>query len=530
MDILQHLNVKSLELLQGLDDDQRAVAAKVIAESVKQGVNPNFTIPVVMAESRFKPDAVSKAGAIGVMQLMPDTASGLKVDPSNVDQNIEGGIKLIKELASNKKIGNDPIKILAGYNTSTETRNKFLESGDLNVLPAETLQYIVNIGEHAGGDLPSASFEGGTEEKPVPELQYPQQVVQDRAQQLGEGSPEGEAIMYGTAGHSIGTGVGAAKVGAFKAAKKVYDWAHKPSLNIPDVKIEPTVEPAPAVESVVKKPHGGENWQKALTGISTPGAQMDKASLDLAKRMQSAVGIGGEPGFVGGQITPGGLIINPQDAAAVQKREALAKFAADRQAGINERLQQVLQNKAAQPKPAPSFSDNPAALLKYGSPEQKDLIAQATNRVKNAANVTNLGSAGMGLGMAVPSAIAEYQKGEGGHPWWTLGAGAGFGAASSLFPRAAPVVGGGLSALDVANRVKNEDYVGAALSTAGALGPLAAATLLAPPVGVPLAVGAAFVPAAINAYRDYTNYESRKKNPGAGRGFVNPELVRPNSP
>lgn len=543
MDILQHLNVKSLELLQKLDDDQRAIAAKVIAESVRQGVNPNFTIPIAMAESKFKPDAVSKAGAIGVMQLMPDTAAGLKVDPSNVDQNIEGGIKLIKELSSNKNIGNDPIKILAGYNASTATRNKFLESGDVNVLPTETLQYIANIGGYAGGDLPSPTFEVAAEERPAVERQQPQEVIQDRTAQLGEGSPEGEAILYGGAGHSIGTGFGAAKVGTIKAAKKIYDWAHKPSAGMPNVRIDPMLEPDTPASVIRKQPpqsaltatpsttatHGGENWVKALTGVDVPGGQMRKSDLDLAKQMQAAVGRGGAPGFVGGQITPGGVIINPQDAAALQRREELARIASERQTGVNERLQQVMQNRASQPSAPPSFGSNPAGLLKYGSPEQKDLAARAMQRVKGASNVTNLGSAGMGFGMAVPAAIAEYQKGEEGSPLTALGLGAGFGAASALFPRVAPVVGGGLSALDMANRIKNEDYTGALLSGVGTVGPLAAASLLAPPIGVPLAVGSAFVPAAINAYRDYVNYEKRKKNAGAGRGFVNPALVSPDS-
>lgn len=538
MELLSHLNVKSLELLESLNDEQRNIAAKVIAESLKQGVNPNFTLPLVKQESGFNHGAVSDKGAVGVMQLMPDTAAGLKVDPKDLDQNITGGIRLIKELSSNKMIGNDPIKVLAGYNASTETRNKFYESGDPSVLKFETLDYIDKIAKHAGDSLPSVRWEGDRTEAPAaqPETIFPQQVIPDRPAQLGELSPEGELILSGGAGYLAGTGVGAAKVGAIKTVKGVHDLIQSRRSGEPSVRIEPTMEPS-SQQSVVRKPaaattgapsagHGGENWVKALTGVDVPGGQMKKADLDLAKGMQAVVGRSGEPGFVGGQITPGGLIISPRTASEVQRQTELNQSAAQRQADINERLNQVLQRKASQPAPAPSLSENIVGLLKYGSPQQKEMAANAVARVKGAANVTNIGSAGMAAGMAAPAVISEFAKGEDGKPWQTIGQAAGLSALASMFPKAAPIVGGGLSALDVANRMRNEDYTGAALSAIGTVGPLAAASLLAPPIGVPLAVGSAMIPAAINAYRDYTNYVPPKKA-GAGRGFVNPPLVQP---
>jgi len=87
--------------------------------------------------------------------LQPDTAKGLKVDPQNLEQNIAGGVSLIKELMSNPKIGNDPYKVLIGYNTCADTRNKYFDSGDLTVLPAETLDYMEAASNHFGGQLPS---------------------------------------------------------------------------------------------------------------------------------------------------------------------------------------------------------------------------------------------------------------------------------------------------------------------------------------------------------------------------------------
>jgi len=108
-----------------LNDDQLGNALEIDKEARRQGVNPEFVWPMVMQASRFTSSAESPKGAIGVMQLMPDTAAGLKVDPNDKGQNIKGGISLLKQLIDNPKIGDDPFKVLAGYNASTDTRNKF---------------------------------------------------------------------------------------------------------------------------------------------------------------------------------------------------------------------------------------------------------------------------------------------------------------------------------------------------------------------------------------------------------------------
>jgi hypothetical protein len=81
------------------------------------------------------------------------------VDPKNIDENIDGGMRLLKELIQNPKIGNDPYKVLAGYNSSTETRNKFYASGNLEDLKDETINHMLKISEYYGGDLPSVSLE-----------------------------------------------------------------------------------------------------------------------------------------------------------------------------------------------------------------------------------------------------------------------------------------------------------------------------------------------------------------------------------
>ena len=163
--------------LSKLTDEQLEIAEKIAKKAKAKGLNPDFVLPMVMAESGFNPKAESKKGAIGVMQLMPDTAKGLRVNPHDMDENIEGGLNLLKELISNKKIGNDPYRVLAGYNASTETRNKFYETGDLAVLPDETIYHMDKVSSFYGGALPKVQIGESTDEPAKAET--PDVVVMD---------------------------------------------------------------------------------------------------------------------------------------------------------------------------------------------------------------------------------------------------------------------------------------------------------------------------------------------------------------
>lgn len=83
--------------------------------SSQYGVDKDLVNAVIRQESGFNPAAVSKAGARGLMQLMPGTARSLGVkDTTNPEQNIEGGVKLLKNLLETYH-GNIPLA-LAAYN------------------------------------------------------------------------------------------------------------------------------------------------------------------------------------------------------------------------------------------------------------------------------------------------------------------------------------------------------------------------------------------------------------------------------
>ena len=91
--------------------------------AVRSGLPPAFVESVARVESAFRPDAVSAKGAIGVMQLMPDTARALGADPHDMGQNIEAGARLLRELLL--KYDGDVVKALAAYNAGSAAVDRF---------------------------------------------------------------------------------------------------------------------------------------------------------------------------------------------------------------------------------------------------------------------------------------------------------------------------------------------------------------------------------------------------------------------
>jgi len=109
------------------------------AVAAEHGVSPKLVRAVIKVESDYQERARSRKGAMGLMQLMPDTARRFSVaDPYNPRQNIEGGIKYLKTLLDRfPEVG----LALAAYNAGENAVDRFR-----GVPPyAETRDYVSRI-------------------------------------------------------------------------------------------------------------------------------------------------------------------------------------------------------------------------------------------------------------------------------------------------------------------------------------------------------------------------------------------------
>lgn len=101
--------------LQALQDIATTYKADILAATVGTEVSPALVLAVIAVESSGDHQAISAAGARGLMQLMPETIDRFDVtDPLVASENIRGGVAFLDLLM--ERFAGDPVFVLAGYN------------------------------------------------------------------------------------------------------------------------------------------------------------------------------------------------------------------------------------------------------------------------------------------------------------------------------------------------------------------------------------------------------------------------------
>lgn len=117
---------QSRNLAPSLADMRKLVSTygtEILLATVGTDVSPALVLAVIGVESAGKANAVSSAGAVGLMQLIPATAKRFNVvDSTNPKQNIAGGVAYLDWLI--KEFSHDPVLALAGYNAGENAVKK----------------------------------------------------------------------------------------------------------------------------------------------------------------------------------------------------------------------------------------------------------------------------------------------------------------------------------------------------------------------------------------------------------------------
>ena len=115
--IVEYINQQqAAQILPAETFDAENISVEDLIEQTanEYGVDPQLVKAIAIAESDMNQDEISSVGAIGVMQLMPETAASLGVNPYDTNENIAGGTKYLKQMLDTFD-GNVPLAV-AAYN------------------------------------------------------------------------------------------------------------------------------------------------------------------------------------------------------------------------------------------------------------------------------------------------------------------------------------------------------------------------------------------------------------------------------
>jgi soluble lytic murein transglycosylase-like protein len=140
--------------VRGKSFSPQDIDAAIDQAASRHNVDPNLVRAVIKVESNFNPNAVSRKGAMGLMQLMPQTARQLRVEnPFDPQQNVDAGVRHLKQLMEN--YGGDVKLTLAAYNAG---QGAVARSAGVPHF-AETRNYVNRITQlYYGGSDPGTRF------------------------------------------------------------------------------------------------------------------------------------------------------------------------------------------------------------------------------------------------------------------------------------------------------------------------------------------------------------------------------------
>ena len=132
-------NLKNASIFKGVPESTKSRILSAVDKACKQyNVDPKLVLAVIYRESHFNPNAKSKCGAMGLMQLMPSTAKSYGVQNAyDIEQNIQGGVKMLSKLL--QRYNGDTRLAVAAYNAGPgRVKDKVPEI-------RETKNYVANV-------------------------------------------------------------------------------------------------------------------------------------------------------------------------------------------------------------------------------------------------------------------------------------------------------------------------------------------------------------------------------------------------